>query len=95
MGLSTDATCQPEKPESSQVKTWGSASTLGGELAPPRCLSSNRREHMGARACGMLGITAEKGKALLSTRRALEVGAETVWLPDFSTIKTLLQASSY
>jgi len=26
------------------VKTWGSASTLGVELGPPRCLSSNRRE---------------------------------------------------
>jgi len=42
--LSTSASCQPEKPENSQVKTWGSASTLGAELAPPRCLSSNRRE---------------------------------------------------
>jgi hypothetical protein len=43
----------------------------------------------------MLGIRAERGKALLSKRRALEVGAETVWLPDFSIIKTLLQALSY
>ncbi len=41
---STNASCQLEKPESSQVKTWGSASTLGVELGPPRCLSSNRRE---------------------------------------------------
>src|ERR1035437_3932826 len=42
--LSTNHSCQPEKPENSQVKTWGSASTLGVELGPPRCLSSNRRE---------------------------------------------------
>src|ERR1035437_1172892 len=41
--LSTNATCQPEKLENSQVKTWGSASTLGVELGPPRCVSSNRR----------------------------------------------------
>ena len=26
------------------METWGSAATLGVELAPPRCLSSNRRE---------------------------------------------------
>jgi hypothetical protein len=33
----------------------------------------------------MLGIRAERGKALLSTKRALEVGAETVWLPKTDT----------
>src|SRR6266849_4535031 len=27
--LSTNASCQPEKPENSQVEMWGSASTLG------------------------------------------------------------------
>jgi hypothetical protein len=43
-GLSTMATCQLEKPKNSQLKTWGSASTLGVELGPARCPSSNRRE---------------------------------------------------
>src|ERR1035437_1804362 len=46
--LSTNASCQPEKPENSQVETWGSAATRGVELAHPRCHSSNRRER-GAR----------------------------------------------
>ena len=32
-GLSTNASCQPEKLENSQVQTWDSTSTLGVELA--------------------------------------------------------------
>ena len=58
-GLSTNASCQLEKPESSQVKTWGSASTLGVELAPPRCLSSNRRERAARKNLRNVGDTGE------------------------------------
>jgi hypothetical protein len=53
---------------------------LGVDRATPRNLSSNGRERVERKNCGMLGIRAERGKELLSTKRALEVGAETVWL---------------
>jgi hypothetical protein len=51
------------------------------ERAVPRTLLSSRRKVAGAKTCGMLGIQAGRGMVLLSTKRALEVGAETVWLP--------------
>ncbi len=45
----TNASCQPEKPESSQAETSGSVTTLRVELTPPRNLSSNRRDARPAR----------------------------------------------
>ena len=45
-GLSTKASCQPEKPENSQVKTWGAGLNPGVELGPPQNLSSNQRDGM-------------------------------------------------
>ena len=58
---STKATCQPEKPESSQVKTWGSASTLGVELGHPRCLSSNRSEPVARKNVRNVADTGTRG----------------------------------
>jgi hypothetical protein len=49
---------------------------------PPRKTSRPTGENVRrARTCGMLGIRAERAKPLLSTKRALGVRAETVWLP--------------
>ena len=42
--LSTKASCQPEKPEISQVKTWESGLNPGVERALPRYLISNQRD---------------------------------------------------
>ena len=85
MGLSTNATCQLEKPESSHAETRGSTST-SGLSAPPRDASLPTGENAWlARTYGMFGIRAERGKTLLSTKRALEVGAETVWLPGMDS----------
>ena len=41
------------------MKTWGSASTLGVELGPPRCLSSNRRERAARKNLRNVGDTCE------------------------------------
>ena len=41
------------------MKTWGSASTLGVELGPPRCLSSNRRERAARKNLRNVGDTGE------------------------------------
>jgi hypothetical protein len=58
-GPSTNHSCQPETQENSQVKTWASASTLGVELGPPRCLSSNRRERAAKKNLRNVGDTGE------------------------------------
>ena len=42
------------------MKTWGSASTLGVELGPPRCLSSNRRERTARENLRNVGDTGEE-----------------------------------
>jgi hypothetical protein len=47
IGPSTNATCQPEKPEkpeNQQVNTWGVGHNLGVQIGHPRNLSSNGRE---------------------------------------------------
>jgi hypothetical protein len=57
-GPSTNGSCQLEKPENSQVKTWGSTSTPGVETATPRSLRSNwrnRRVHNNLRNVGDTG----------------------------------------
>jgi hypothetical protein len=59
--LSTNASCQLEKPENSQVKAWGSTSTLGVELAPPRCLSSNWRERAARESLRNVADRGERG----------------------------------
>lgn len=59
--LSTNASCQLEKPENSQVKAWVSTSTLGVELAPPRCLSSNWRERAARESLRNVADRGERG----------------------------------
>ena len=55
-GLSTNASCQPEKPESSQPKRRGAASTLGVELAPHETSLPTRENARSTKTCGMWRI---------------------------------------
>ncbi len=59
-GLSTNASCQLEKPESSHVKTWGSPSTVGVERALPGSLSSNWRDCAARKNLRNVADTGEK-----------------------------------
>jgi hypothetical protein len=52
IGLSTNATCQLEKPENSQVKTWGLSAPSQEACLP----TGENAPH--AKTCGMLGIRA-------------------------------------
>jgi hypothetical protein len=60
-GPSTNASCQPEQRENSQAKTWGSAPTPGGKLAPPRNRSSNRRKRAARKNLRNVADTGETG----------------------------------
>jgi hypothetical protein len=44
------------------VKMWGSASTPGVELGPPRCLSSNRRERAARKNLRNVGDTGAEAR---------------------------------
>ena len=90
-GAVNKRTCQPEKPENSQAKTWGPASTLGVERAPPRSRLSNRRERAAANTCGMFRIRAGGGKGCCQAKRASKLVAETVGSPAW--IRTTIHGS--
>jgi hypothetical protein len=62
-GLSTNASCQPEKPESSQVKTRDSASTPRVELAPHEGSLPTRENATAARTRGIFQIPATEAAA--------------------------------
>ena len=59
-GLSTNASCQQEKPENSKEKTWGPASTLGLSLHPRRTPLQTRENRWVAKICGMCRIRARR-----------------------------------
>ena len=63
----------------------GFDSNPGVVCAPRKTSLPTGEKVLRARICGMLGIRAERAKALLSTKRALGVGAETVWLPGMDS----------
>jgi len=56
--LSTNASCQPEKLENSQVKPWGSASTQGLSAHPRTTSLPTGEDARRARTRGMLRIRA-------------------------------------
>ena len=62
-GLSTNASCQPEKPESSQPKTRDSASTPGVELAPRESSLPTGENTRPATTRGILRIPATEAAA--------------------------------
>jgi hypothetical protein len=67
--MSTKASCQPEKPENSQVKTWGSVSTLGLN-ASSRDASLPTGENAGrGKTREMLRIRTGEARVLLSTKQ--------------------------
>ena len=88
---STNASCQPDKLDNSRVKTWGSASTLGVELAPPRRVSSNGREPRRASLAECGGYGRVRCWALLSTKWAFWVGPKRQWLPKNHSFQLPLQ----
>jgi hypothetical protein len=75
--------CQPEKPENSQVKTWGPASTLGLSLDPHDASSPTGENLRHAKTCGMWRIRAKltAGAESKSFGSALARGiyARTFW----------------
>lgn len=56
--MSTNAACQLEKPENSQVETWGSASNLGLSLQPRDAFLPSGENARRARTCRMWRIRA-------------------------------------
>jgi len=92
---STNATCQPEKPESPQVKTWGSASTLGVDRAPPRNLSSNQRERATCRNVRNVGDTVEvTGRRCCQQKACSELGLQSTGSPENVFYNSFSQDSS-
>jgi hypothetical protein len=80
-GLSTNASCQPEKPENSQMKTWGSASTLGLACTTVEPLFQPERTRDPRKPAECCGYWRRKAKPLLSRERARGVMSGKVWLP--------------
>ena len=65
------------------MKTWGSASTLGVELGPARCLSSNRRERKARENLRNVADTCEVDRWRSCQRnRRLELGQKTIGSPE-------------
>jgi hypothetical protein len=89
-GLSTNATCQPEKPENSQVKTRGAASTSGLSLHPQGASPPTGENPQHARMRAMLGIWArETAGAAVNKRQAWSWGRKVLapqktWFPTTS-----------
>jgi hypothetical protein len=82
-GAVNKPSCQPEKPENSQVKTWDSASTLGVELAPPRNLASNRRKRAVPKTLRNVAYTGEDdGWRCCQQNRRLELGQKWFGSPE-------------
>ena len=75
-GLSTNATCQPEKPENSHLKTWGSGLNPGVVSAAPRDFTSNRRE---STARKNLRNVADTGAAAVARCCQENHGSELGW----------------
>ena len=90
--LSTNASCQPKKPENSQVKTRGSASTLGVELGAAQRLSSNPRERATRENLRNVADTVEvNGRHCCQAKSALELGRKYVGSPAW--IRTTIHGS--
>ena len=64
------------------METWGSASTLGVERAPPRNLSSNRRERAACKSLRNVADTGEvNGGRCCQQNRPLELGQKGTGSP--------------
>ena len=89
--LSTNASCQPEKPENSQVKTWGSASTQGLS-AHPRMTSLPTGENPATREnLRNVGDTGKVGGGRCCQQdRRMELGQE--WCGSALWIRTVVDA---
>ena len=76
-GPSTNATCQPEKPENWYSKTWGSASTLGLSLHPRAVFFPTGETARRAKTCGMWRIQARR-----ATSAAVKIMGVGIWYAD-------------
>ncbi len=76
-GLSTNASCQPEKPENWYSKTWGSTSTLGLSLHPSAVSFPTGETARRARTCGMWRIRARR-----ATGAAVKIMSVGIWYAD-------------
>jgi hypothetical protein len=87
-GLSTNASCQPEKPESSQAKTRGSASTLGVEPAPRERSLATGENARPAKTRAILGIPATDAAAAPVNKMGASSWGRSVVAPQKPLIPT-------